>query len=167
MKTPNHYQAIYWSNQPLEQAAIEQLINNQFDRYLIVQIDRQSDYQNWMNQNVTNFIIDALKNHHQNYLLVLKDLDLVDYNHFIGDFDAFFDRDQSGFSQHPGLITNHNLYQALSTNQFDPHQFYLPPNLKIIATFCRNQEHQIPNWAFRKWDHLEFMNQKPTKTMIP
>lgn len=90
MRTANHYQAIYWSNQPLEQSAIEQLINNQSDHHLIVQIDRQSDYQNWMNQNVTNFIIDALKNHHQNYLLVLKDLNLVDYNHFIGDFDGFF-----------------------------------------------------------------------------
>ena len=161
------YQQIYWTNQDLYANEYQKIIKkHSYDHYLVVQIDPQSTYQNWIDQSVVKFIIKSLQNPQQSFLLFLNCLSKADYNSVIGDLDGLFERDQNGFSTYPMTISHDLLKQSLKQQQFDDNRFQLPPNLKIIATYHRHAKNQLPTWAFRRWDHFEFdLLKSPIKSL--
>lgn len=149
-----NYHKIYWSDYPLSDKSLKQLINqNPHHRSHIVEITSQTISNQWINQDTIDFFIKAFQTPDQNFLLVLKNLSTRDYFEVFYDFHNLLDQDDQGWSEYDQRMSHRDFHKQLLLNKIDANHFKLPPNLQIIATYNNNDRHRLPTSAYRRWYH--------------
>ena len=139
-------QILYYD--PKSQLTIAKLCTG-FDQYLVV--DNPQNNQDLINAGWANLIISAWDRPDQEFLLIIKNLTIDQYQLF-SEMQPLLKRNLIGCSDSSVEIHNRVFYNQLVASGCDPHHFRLPPNLKIKAISTQPIKQKLWNdWKIEGW----------------